>query len=272
MPNDQRYLGQFRPEFSKLYLDRDLYWAIPFSAPAVLAVVGKRFAGVGTAIEYLHTRHGFSAYTLGGELRAIAEERGVPLEYRRYLQDLGDEVRTETGDAGYLARRVLRKVRSDYLRRPAWGLPRGIVIGGLKTCKELKVISAMRNFQCLEIRMKDDDLRFRRVLERGVLEEEYEAERKRREAGEGLEAGGMSNWEELDDEKRRAYFLELDKIHDDGHPGNWPETFRGKPAQVITELEDPLVVGNDSDSMGSLHEEIDKVLREIRPRQRIVHH
>jgi hypothetical protein len=253
-------------------MDRDLYWAIPFAAPAVLAVVGKRFAGVGTAIEYLHIRHGFSAYTLGGELRTIAEERGVPVEYRRYLQDLGDEVRTETADAGYLARCVLRRVRSDYLRRPAWSLPRGIVIGGLKTCGELEVISAMRNFHCLEIRMEDDDLRFRRVLERGVLEEEYEAERKRREAGEGVEAGGMRHWEELDDEKRRAYFSQLDKIHNDGHPGSWPERFRGRPAQVIAKLEDPLAVKNDSDSMGSLHAEVDKVLRVIRPRQRIVHH
>lgn len=268
MQAKQRYLGQFRPEFSKLYLDRDLYWAIPFSAPVVLAVVGKRFAGVGTAIEYLRTRHGFSAYALGGELRAIAEERGVPVEYRRYLQDLGDEVRTETGDAGYLARRVLRRIRADYLQRPAWGLPRGIVIAGLKTSRELEVISAMRNFRCLEIRVEDDDLRFERVLERGVLEEEYEAERKRREAGEPG-AGGV-RWEELGDAERRAFFSELDGIHQDGHPGDWPDEFRGRPAQVIAELENPLVVPNDSTSISSLHDEIDKALREVRPRQRIV--
>jgi hypothetical protein len=266
-----RYLGQFRPEFSRLYLDRDLYWAIPFSVPTVLAIVGKRFAGVGTVIEYLQTRHGYMAYTLGSELRTLAEERGVPVSHRRYLQDLGDQIRTECEDAGYLARLVLRRMRADHLRQPSWSLPRSVIVGGLKTPKELEVISSMRNFRCLNIQTNDDDRRFGRVLMRGELEEEYEADRERREVSESQEKE-IPAWSSLSCTDRRDYFDELDRIHEDGHPGGSPQEFKGAPAKVIAAIENPLIVQNDFDSIRELHAEIDRVLAEIRPAQQIVHH
>lgn len=271
MPLTERYLGQFRPEFSKLYQDRDLYWAIPFAVPAVLTVVGKRFAGVDTVIHHLRTRHGFLVYTLGDELRRIAEERGVPIQHRRYLQDLGDQIRTETGDAGYLARRVLRRVRADHLGKPAWSLPRGVVIGGLKTSAELEVISSVGNFECLKVVTMKDDLRFERAEEHGVLAEEFEADRRRREANGELNEGELAPWEEHSEEEHRDYFLELDKIHDRGHPGSWPARYSGAPAKVIAEVAKPRLVKNDSCSRGDLHAEIDRVLRDIGPVQQIVH-
>ena len=271
MTPTERYLGQFRPEFSKLHLDRDLYWAIPFSAPTVLAVVGKRFAGVDMVIEHLRTRHGFLEYTLGDELRRIAEERGVPIQHRRYLQDLGDQIRTEAGDAGYLARRVLRRVRADFLGKPPWSLPRSVVIGGLKTCGELNVISAIDNFECLKVETAHDDVRFRRAVEHGVLAEEFETDRQRREVSGELEEGEVAPWDEDSEEEHREYFRELDEIHDKGHPGNWPKEYRGAPAEVIAEVEQPQLVRNDSCSRGELHTEIDRVLRNIGPAQQIVH-
>lgn len=271
MPPTERYLGQFRPEFSKLHQDRDLYWAIPFSVPAVLAVVGKRFAGVDTVIEYLRTRHGFLEYTLGDELRRIAEERGVPIQHRRYLQDLGDQIRTEAEDAGYLARRVLRRVRGDHLGKPPWSLPRGVVIGGLKTPGELEVISAIDNFACLQVEAEDDEVRFWRAVGHGVLAEEFEADRKRREASGELAKGELSLWDEHSDEEHREYFHKLDEIHDQGHPGRWPKDYRGAPAEVIAKLKEPCLVRNDSCSTGELHAEIDRVLHKIRPAQQIVH-
>jgi hypothetical protein len=271
MTPTERYLGQFRPEFSKLHQDRDLYWAIPFSAPAVLAVVGKRFAGVDMVIEHLRSRHGFLEYTLGDELRRIAEERGVPILHRRYLQDLGDQIRAETEDAGYLARRVLRRVRADFLGKPPWSLPRSVVIGGLKTRAELKVISAIDNFECLQIETADDDVRFSRAVEHGVLAEEFEADRERRELSGELGKEELAPWDEHSEEEHREYFRDLDEIHDKGHPGGWPKEYRGAPAEVIAAVEQPQLVRNDSCSRGELHAEIDRILRDIGPAQQIVH-
>jgi hypothetical protein len=265
-----RYIGQFRPEFSRLYEDKDLYWISPFAAPVVLGVAGKRFAGVGTVIDYLCTRYGFRAYSLGIELRLIAEERGVPIEHRRYLQDLGDELRTEEKDAAYLARRVLRRMRADHLRQPAGTLPRGVVVSGLKTIEELRVFEALRSFKAMEVRMENDDLRFRRAM-RGVLPEEYEADRKRRMEREH-NPGTDPAWSGLDPAAQRAYFKSLDRLHADGHPGDSPDKYRGTPAKVVAALRDPLVISNDFESLSDLHRELDEKQPEFRTPRQIVHH
>ncbi len=251
-----RYGGQFRPEFSRLYEDDDLYWITPFFAPRVLGIVGSRFVGVSSVINHLVNRYGYRAYTLGAELRRIAEERGVPISHRRYLQDLGDEIRTEAGDAGYLARRVLRRIRDDYLHEPPWALPHSIVIGGIKTCEELNVFSNLHNFKPVKVQMEDDDLRYHRVLKRGALEEEYEADRAREESAERTTAK-RRKWDELDDSEHRGYFEQLDAIHAQGHPGSWPDKYRGTPALVVARLEDPIPVLNDFDSLRELHAEIE---------------
>jgi hypothetical protein len=252
-----RYGGQFRPEFSRLYEDDDLYWVTPFFAPRVLGVVGSRFVGVSSVIDYLVNRYGYRAYTLGSELRRIAEERGVPISHRRYLQDLGDEIRTEAGDAGYLARRVLRRIRDDYLREPPWALPHSIVIGGIKTNEELAIFSSLHNFKPVEVQMRDTKLRYRRALKWGALEEEYEADRAREVLRERT-SEQRPEWSALDEAGRRSYFDELDRIHAKGHPGNWPEEYKGAPAKVIAQLKDPIHVQNDFDSLSELHAEIDR--------------
>src|SRR4051794_949744 len=113
MPAADRYMGQFRPEFSRIHADRDLFWIVPFGVPRIVGLTGERFAGVTTALAYLEERHGFRVYTLGGELRRVAEERGAPVRGRRYLQDFGDQLRFENFDAAVLARRVLRRIRRD---------------------------------------------------------------------------------------------------------------------------------------------------------------
>lgn len=253
-----RYLGQFRPEFSRLYEDRDLYWITPFFAPRVLGVVGQRFAGVSSAIEYLVARHGYRAYTLGSELRRIAQELGVPASHRRHLQDLGDEIRTAERDPAYLARRVLRRIRDDYLREPPWAVPRSLVIGGIKTTEERKVLSALHNFEAVVIEVDNDDLRFRRALEGGRIAGEYEAERSR-ELDKERRAKKPPTWDRLSPRRQREFFRGLDRIHEEGHPGSSPQEYKGAPAKVIAQLEDPLTVSNEGD-LGQLHAEIDRVL------------
>ena len=119
-----RYRGQFRPEFSRLHRDGDLFWVVPFPIRYAVGVTGERLAGKSAALAYLTEKRGFRLYSLATELRAIALHRGIPLEPRSWLQDLGDEVRAEHDDPAFLARLTLRRIRRDHhgLRRLAAGV------------------------------------------------------------------------------------------------------------------------------------------------------
>src|SRR4051794_27116556 len=92
MPSQARYKGQFRPEFSRLHRDKDLFWVVPFSVRYVVAVTGERFAGKSACLSYLSEKRAFRIYSLANVLREIAIKRGMPIEPRTQLQDLGDEV------------------------------------------------------------------------------------------------------------------------------------------------------------------------------------
>lgn len=269
MSND-RYLGQFRPEFSRLYRDRDLYWIAPLYAPLILGLVGKRFAGVSTVIDHLRGECGFRAYTLGGELRRIAEDRGVPLAHRRYLQDLGDSIRSAQGDPAFFARRVLRQIRNDRLPESSPHPPRNIVVGGFKLPEELELFRKLRGFQLVEVRMVDSTQRYQRVLANGELEAEYEADRKRVEADTGCR---MTAFRHRDPDEKRAYFDELDQLHVSGHPGRWPDPFRGRPGTAIDSVpEVERTIIDNSGSLSALRKQTQRILDAHRPPQHVVHH
>jgi len=273
---DGRYLGQFRPEFSRLHRDRDLYWIVPLRAPLVIGLLGRRFVGVSTAIAYLQERHGFDAYTLGGELRRIAEDRGVPVSHRGYLQNLGDELRAEQDDAGFLARRTLRHIRADRLLMPNWQFPRSIVVGGFKTEEEVEIFKKLRGFVAVELRTRDEPgsrpTRLRRVERSGVLHEEYESERLRFGETNPTASSSRPRYDDLDADARRRYFDDLDRIHDDGHPGTrWASPYRGCPAQAIAAAASRVRIDNDTESLNDFHRAIDDALDRLRPRQQVVH-
>ena len=268
-----RYTGQFRPCFSRLHDDRDLYWVVPFRLPLVLGLVGRRFAGVSTAARYLQDRHGFDAYFLSSELRQVAEERGVPVAHRRYLQDLGDSFRAEHEDAGVLARHTLRRIRADRISSPSSRFPRNVVIAGLKHPKELDVLRRVRTFRVVEIRAEGEDhngpVRYTRVLANGTLREEYEADRARR-AGQQPGAD-IPRFDELSPDDQRAYYDEIDRQHEAGHPGPAPHVYRGAPAKVIERASDREIVDNGSRYLDDLHAGLDQLLDRLRPRQQIAH-
>lgn len=270
--SDPRYTGQFRPGFSRLHQDRDLYWVVPFRVPLILGLIGRRFAGVSTTVRYLQERHGFDAYLLSTELRRVAEERGVPVAHRRYLQDLGDEVRAEHQDAGVLARYVLRRIRADRISAPSQRFPRNVVVAGLKHPEELEVFRSVKTFRAVEIRADDDDeaypVRYSRVCLTGVLREEYEADRARRMAQEP--GTPVPAFDDLTEPQIRNYFKEVDRLHEAGHPGPAPDAYRGAPAEVITRASDREVVDNASLSLDDLHAAVDQLLERLRPRQQIV--
>lgn len=144
-----RYLQQFEPKLSRLGADQDLWWVVPFSVRYIVGVGGRRFAGTSTALTYLGEKLGFKVYTLSQELREIARAQGVPLDSRSRLQDLGDELRAERRDAGYLARLTLQRIRADQLRSSESRAR--IAVGGFKHPEEVKVFEELDAFHLLRL-------------------------------------------------------------------------------------------------------------------------
>ncbi len=277
--HDDRYIGQFRPEYSKVHRDRDLMWVVPFRVPLVLAVVGSRFSGVTTALNYLSERHSFDVYTLGGEVRREALERGISLHARRNLQLLGDRLRHESGDPAILARRVMRRIRSNRIDSPAMPLVPSVAIGGLKHVEELRQLQLIDTLHVAVIHCGDTEercVRFDRIVSSGLLQSEYDAERARRKEKESLPAP----WSELSNEAQRVFFDQLDAIHNDGHPTELDEALRAVPNAVVSQARDLVqdpdrrvhVVENSSDRLDEFRRSIDALLREVRPREQVMRH
>jgi hypothetical protein len=275
-----RYMGQFRPEFSRVHQDRDLYWVVPFAAPLVLAIIGPRFAGVTTALRYLGERHGFTVYSMGGQLRRIAEGRGVPIDSRRYLQDLGDELRTEHQDAAHLARVAGRQIRLDGLgQRRTIHTSRKIVMSGIRHPLELDVLQQLNGFHLVIINCGGDEatLRFERVVNTGILRAEYEADRERRRLDRDDHAT-VQSWAALSIAERRAYFDSLDHAHRVGNRSRFPEAYRGRPAEVIARareiVRDPdarvHLIDNSTNQIDDLYGAVDALLDMLRPPAEVV--
>lgn len=168
-----RYRRQFRPEFSRLHYDRDLLWVVPFSVRYIIAISGERFAGKSVALNYLAEKQGFSVYSLSDELRRIAARRGLPLEPRSVLQDLGDEVRAEHDDPAFLARLALRRIHRDHQSVPSHSAPCRVAVGGFKRSEEAEVFEKLGNFCQLDI-YAALGIRFKRALRSGALARELE--------------------------------------------------------------------------------------------------
>jgi hypothetical protein len=170
----QRYQGQFRPEYSRLHQDRDLIWVVPFPVHYMVGVVGYRFVGKSTVLSYLNEKHGFRLYNLSSSLRAIAAERGIPLEPRSRLQDLGDEVRAEARDGAVLARGLLRSIRADLLSLPPGQPPPRIAVGGFKHPEEVSAFEQLQRFKLIAVEA-NEETRFKRAFDSGILAEELSA-------------------------------------------------------------------------------------------------
>lgn len=166
-----RYRGQFRPEFSRLHRDRDLFWIVPFPVRYIVAVTGERLAGKSAALAYLSEKRGFRLYSLATELRAIALQRGVPLVPRSRLQDLGDEVRAEKDDPAFLARLTLRRIHRD-LHTHSPGQPaQRVAVGGFKRPEEIQAFEHLGRFVQFDVRA-DIKQRFKRAKSTGILQRE----------------------------------------------------------------------------------------------------
>jgi hypothetical protein len=245
---NSRYLGQFEPKLSELGNDQDLWWVVPFSVRYVVGIAGNRFAGSSTALSFLGEKLGFRLYSLSDELRRIARAQGVPLDSRERLQDLGDELRAENEDGGYLARLALQRIRADLLR---WPRSRArIAVGGFKHPDEVRVFEELQafHFLCLKVGAR---LRYKRALESGVLSVELETASAG--GGEAPPIGRARFKREIDDRDRDGRGL-----HDwTGEYGQWVDGVMELGKQHTT-----LLNGGDVDR-GSLFAKLTEWVSEL---------
>jgi dephospho-CoA kinase len=247
-----RYLGQFPPRISRLEGDRDLWWVVPFSVRYVVGVTGLRLAGKSAVLSYLGEKHGFRGYSLARPVRELASARGISFTPRRNLQDLGDEMRAEQSDAGYLARQTLQRIRAEHLGRP--GLAR-IAVGGFKHPTELDVFSSLDVFHLWQIEA-DEHVRFTRADSTGMLA---------RELNElGVDAPGSDA--ATDDERLRAFREHIDRRDRDGrdaHPwtrgcGQWVDGVVAHRAAGQCET-----IKNNGNDYRSLFDRVDALVEEL---------
>lgn len=251
-----RYIGQFRPEFSRLYRDKDLAWIIPFHLSRAIALVGKRFSGKSTVASYLAERHGYRLVALGGILRDFARERAVDLEDRQALQSFGDQLRAENRDSAFLARLALRRVRRIQGLGQAPGFHGGVVVfTGVKHVAELEVIGSLPRFQLVNVEAPDE-VRLARSIRTGVLERAYQAANP-----------SAASLDSLSETKRKKALADLvDAPEDSGNDdGRWPEEYVASFSAIAKSdlIRKGTSLKNDSDDLAALHGECDRVLGQL---------
>ena len=229
MNSRHRYAGQYAPESSRLYEDRDLFWIVPFRVQYIVGVVGRRFAGKSSALTYLREKRGFRVYSMASIVRDNALSIGLPLEPRSHLQDLGDDLRAGSNDGGFLAREVLRRIRLEQLAHRTSRAPVKVAVGGFKHPDEItKVFALTRRFRLIRIDASDD-ARFRRAVEDGTL---------------ARELAGIPGSPEP---SRQAFDQYLDERDRKGIVARrpWTEKFGQAVDATLEAVHDPLVVENE---------------------------
>ncbi len=237
-----RYVGQFRPEYSRLHRDRDLLWVVPFGVRYVAAITGERFAGKSAALNYLTEKKGFRVYSLANELRRIAVRRGLPLDPRGVLQDLGDEVRAENNDPAYLARLTLRRIHSDHQSPHRLTGPRRVVVAGFKRPEEIDVFEKLGNFRQLNI-SAPMPVRFKRAYRSGLMDREL----------------GHLKPRPLPTEK--TFELHVDRRDLSGHDNPWTDGF-GQDVSDVVAREAAVEIENEH-SLASLHTLLEEEVRKL---------
>jgi dephospho-CoA kinase len=237
-----RYIGQFRPEYSRLHRDRDLLWVVPFGVRYVTAITGERFAGKSVVLNYLTEKKGFRVYSLANELRRIAVRRGLPLDPRGVLQDLGDEIRAENNDPAYLARLTLRRIHRDHQSTQRLSSPRRVAVAGFKRPEEIDVFEKLGNFRQLNI-YAPLPVRFKRANRSGLLARELSHLRPR---------------PLLTEETFERY---IDQRDLSGHDNLWTEGFGQNVSDVVAR--DAAVPIENKHSLASLHTLLEGEVRKL---------
>jgi dephospho-CoA kinase len=243
-----RYLGQFRPEASRLYEDDDLPWIIPPPVDYVLGVIGDRFAGKSTVIGHLTERHGFRVWSMGGVTREIAQKRGFAVATRTDQRVFAARLRQEKADAGFLALELMRRIRHSLIAdRAAVISPPPVVIAGIKHFEEVEVFKKMDGFRLLVVEA-DPIIRMQRAIGTNVFDapELADVEADSRAA----EAAALDRFvAEVDDPERT------------GEASGVDAAFRPDLQKILDENPGARRVSTNSESREQFFAEVDEFLR-----------
>lgn len=233
-----RYRLQIKPALSRLHKDDDLRWVTPMAIRYVLGVVGERYAGKSTMIDYLTTRHHFHLYRLTQFIQEEARRRGLDALDRRILRRVGDEMRKEHGP-GILAQLAFKKIRSDFLDPDSSRRALPIVIEGFRVPKEIEV------WQNIEA--------FRPV----VVEAATSVRRRRAIKGRWLSEGQMADYPRSDSAgEQDAWFASNVDNQNDPHP-------RGSVIAAARSRGESIVIKNHFKAVKELQSELKDQLLEL---------
>lgn len=249
----QRYRHQFRPAYSRLHEDRDLRWVVPFSVRYVIAIIGERFAGKSVALAYLSEVHGFRTYSLTDQLRAEALRRGIPLEPRSALRELGDDLRAENADPALLARLTLRRIHHDHqTHHPMPGPPQRIAVGGFKRPEELELFELLGSTCGVVAVHASQDVRYKRASASGILCHELSA---------------MVNTRgRLPRVDKRNFARYIDRHDLEGTPSPWTAGY-GQAVRELLDMTAAQPVRNEH-SLRDLYLQIDRIVEDLDSKHR----
>lgn len=169
-----RYANQVKPALSRLHRDPDLVWVAPISIRYAVGVVGERFAGKSTIVNFLISRRQFRLYRLSQFVYEEARRRGVDVSDKDNLRRVGDELRNQFGD-DVIARMAFARIRADHLDPERRRAPVAIVIEGFKVPQELEAWQKLGLFRAVLADATPKE-RLRRALDSGQLDRELECE------------------------------------------------------------------------------------------------
>jgi len=238
-----RYQGQFRPKFSRIHQDPDLWWVTPMGIRYMVGVVGLRATGKSTVVAYLAEKKGFDVYSMSRIVRDEAEARGLSLK-RTTLQNLGDELRLEglstvpeDGPPGsYLARLQLRQIHQrHHFHNRRKGPKARVAVVGFKHPDELALFRQMTRFTTLLVSCSNE-ARARRALETGLLLRELQ------EANVAMPEANALCRGRVRSQMEQLFFEHLDGRDRDGHSyAPWAGDLGQAVGRIVQDAEAHLV-------------------------------
>jgi dCTP deaminase len=145
-----RYEGQLKPAVSRLDQEEDLRWIPSIATKYVIGVVGERFSGKSTAVNFLIGRRQFRLYRLSQFVYEEAQRLGVDASDKANLRKVGNSMRERHGP-DVLARLAFFRIRREFLDPEYRKVPTPIVVEGFRTAEEIETWQSIGHYRTLVI-------------------------------------------------------------------------------------------------------------------------